>query len=154
MPSSSSPPHSNSRAHTAGLAAARRARAAGASAFDATLIAIDVAFGPIGHNEHFKNRVRAILQPGRIDEFHARYGRRLLELPPSIEAAAERCAEFLRAERIMFARSVYRPRPRLPVMVLSELALILRLVRRYHRAHFARLHAAIRHAGPIREAAE
>lgn len=151
-----------------GRRAAARVRAAGGSPLQVALARIEATFSPAMRHSSFKNRVAALMRGGvGHPEAQARY-RLLAERHPAanLETAIIlvdrlRCAELDRRAVAVGAWGQCS-RPRLALMMLEELRLILRMVRRYTPARYPGLVAAVlgadgvapRSDGLTREAAE
>jgi hypothetical protein len=132
-----------------GRHAAARVRATGGSALHAALARIEATFSPAMRHASFKDRVAALIRAGAgHPEAWARY-RLLAERHPAanldtaiILVERMRRAELDRRERAIHAWG-HCSRPRLALMVLDELRLILRLVRRHAPACYPGLVAAV-----------
>ena len=137
------------RDHARGERAAGIVRARGGSAMEAALAAIEATFSPAIRHSTFKRRVAALIRCGAAhSEVRLRYQR-----------LAERyaCANFETAivivERLHRAEFDARDaavrlwgrcsRPRLALMLLQELRLMLRMVRRHAPARYPGLVAAV-----------
>ena len=116
-----------------GRRAAERARAAGDTAMDAARAMIDAAFDQAAAHIDFKARIAAMLRIGAEHPANkARFGRRAEMLrSKNLDAALAAVERWYRTERKAFqiASAFSRP-PRLSLMVLSELRLMLRILRR------------------------
>jgi len=132
-----------------GERAAERIRARGGSALEAALAAIDATFSPAMRHSLFKRRVAALIRSGAAHpEVRARYQR-----------LAERYARADLSTAVVIVERLYRAevdaraaavrlwgrcsRPRLALMLLQELRLVLRMVRRYAPARYPRLVTAL-----------
>jgi hypothetical protein len=135
------------------LARGRRAaigvRAAGGSALEAAFAHIEATFSPAMRHSTFKDRVAALIRAGAgHPEAWTRY-RRLAERYPiaNLDAAIMLVERMRRAELDARARAIHTwghcSRPRLALMVLDELRLILRMVRRYAPLRYPSLIAAV-----------
>jgi hypothetical protein len=120
-----------------GRRAASLARAGGGSALEAAYAHIEATFAPAARHSIFKDRVAALVAGG-AGHPAARYRyRRLAERYPAANLAAAialvgRMRDAEREARAAAIRSWgHSSRPRLSLMILDELRLILRLVRRY-----------------------
>ena len=132
-----------------GRRAAARVRAAGGSAVAAAYAHIEATFSPAMHHAAFKDRVAALMMAGPAHpEAWTRY-RRLVERYPAanIDTAIVLVERMRRSEIEARAASVrswgQSSRPRLTLMILDEVRLILRMLRRYAPARFSGLMAAI-----------
>ena len=132
-----------------GRRAAARVRAGGGSALAAAYAHIEATFSPAMHHAAFKDRVAALVTGGAAHpEVWTRY-RRLVERYPAanIDTAIVLVERMRRAELEARAASVrswgQSSRPRLTLMILDEVRLILRMLRRYAPARFSGLMAAI-----------
>jgi hypothetical protein len=117
----------------AGRAAQATARGAGSSAMEAAKAMIDAAFGEAALCTDFKARVAAALATGTAHPANKlRYRARARMLRGKGLAAAIATVErWHKAERKAFqVASLFGRPPRLPLIVLSELRLILRVFRR------------------------
>ena len=135
------------------LARGRRAavgvRAAGGSALQAAFAHIEATFSPAMRHSTFKDRVAALIRAGAgHPEAWTRY-RRLAERHPvaNLETAIILAERMRRAEVDAHARAIHTwghcSRPRLALMVLDELRLILRMVRRYAPSRYPSLIATV-----------
>jgi hypothetical protein len=147
-----------------GYRAAERVRAAGGSAMEAALAAIEATFSPALRHSLAKRRVATLIRQGAAHpEVRARY-QRLAERYPlaNLDTAIVIVQRLHRAELDARATAVRLwgrcSRPRFALMLLKDLRLILRVVRRYAPARYAGLVAAVldaeEHAGHVSEAAE
>jgi hypothetical protein len=147
-----------------GERAAARVRAAGGDAMAAALAAIEATFSPAHKHSLKKRRVAALIRRGAAHpEARLRY-QRLAERYPdaNLDTALAIVARLHRAECDARATAVRLwgrcSRPRLALMLLEDLRLILRMVRRYAPASYAGLVAAVletdEHSGALAEAAE
>jgi hypothetical protein len=132
-----------------GRRAAAGVRAAGGSALQVALARIEATFSPAMRHSSFKDRVAALIRAGAgHPEARARY--RLLTEHHSaanlettiILVERMRCAELDRRAAAIGAWG-HCSRPRLALMMLDELRLILRMVRRYAPALYPGLVAAV-----------
>jgi hypothetical protein len=116
--------------------ASERVTAAGGSAMEAALAAIDAAFNRAAVHNRFKQRVETLLALGPAHpEVKARFcerARRVMELRLDLAAAIAMIEDALREERRLFyfCRALTLNRPRLPLMALAEAHLLLRFLRR------------------------
>jgi hypothetical protein len=144
--------------------AAERVRERGGSAMEAALAAIEATFSPAFKHSLAKRRVAALIRQGAAHaEVSARY-RGLAERSPlaNFDTAIAIVERLHRAELDARATAVRLwgrcSRPRLALMLLEDLRLILRMVRRYAPACYADLVAAaldaVEDAGRMSEAAE
>jgi len=120
-----------------GRRAAERARAAGGTAVDAAKAMIDTAFDLAAAHIDFKRRVAERLRMGPGHPANkARFGQRAEMLRgKSLDAAAATIDRWYRTERKAFQiASVFGRPARLPLAVLAELRLIVRLLRRHGAA--------------------
>ena len=132
-----------------GRLAAAGVRAAGGSALHAALARIEATFSPAKRHSAFKDRVAALIRAGAgHPETRSRY-RLLAERHPAanldtaiIIVERMRRAELDRRDRAIRAWG-HCSRPRLAVMLLDELHLILRMVRRHAPACYPGLIAAV-----------
>jgi hypothetical protein len=147
-----------------GESAAERVRAAGGGALEAALAAIEATFSPALKHSLAKRRVAVLIRQGAAHaEVRVRY-QRLAERYPlaNLDTAIAIVERLYLAEldaRVTAMRLWGRcSRPRLALMLLADLRLILRMVRRYAPARYAGLVAAVLdvegHAGHMSEAAE
>jgi hypothetical protein len=144
--------------------AAERVRARGGSAMEAAVAAIEATFSPALKRSLARRRVAALIRQGAAHpEVRARY-RRLAEryslanLDTAI-AIVERLHSAELDARTAAVRLWGRcSRPRVTLMLLKDLRLILRMVRRYAPARYDTLVAAVldaeEHVGHMSEAAE
>jgi hypothetical protein len=137
-----------------GRRAAARVRADGATAFAAACAHIEATFSPAMHHSTFKDRVATLMKGGIAHpEAWGRY-RRLVERHPitNLQAAIVLVERMRRVELEAHAASVrswgHCSRPRLALMVLDEVRLILRMLRRYAPARFPALMAEVQAADP------
>jgi hypothetical protein len=155
---------SDDRDRARGDRAAERVRARGGSATEAAVAAIEATFSPALKRSLAKRRVAALIRHGAANpEVRARYQRlaerySLANLNTAI-AIVERLHSAELDARATAVRLWGRySRPRLALMLLEDLRLILRMVRRYAPAGYAALVAAVldaeERAGHISEAAE
>jgi hypothetical protein len=129
--------------------AAEIVRARGGSAMEAALAAIEATFSPAIRHSTFKRRVAALIRCGAAHpEVRSRY-QRLAER----YACANLDTAIVVVERLYRAEIDARDaamrlwgrcsRPRLALMLLQELRLVLRMVRRYAPARYPGLVAAV-----------
>jgi hypothetical protein len=155
---------SDDRDRARGDRAAERVRARGGSAMEAALAAIEATFSPALKHSLARRRVAALIRQGAAHpEVRARY-RRLAERYPlaSLDTAITIVERLRRAELDARAATVRLwgccGRPRITLMLLEDLRLILRMVRRYAPTRYAMLVATVlereQQAGHMREAAE
>jgi uncharacterized protein YigA (DUF484 family) len=135
-----------------GRHAAARARAAGGSALAAAFAHIEATFSAAMHHSAFKDRVATLIRSGAANpEVWTRY-RRLVERYPTtnLDAAIVLVERMRGAELEARAASIrnwgHSSRPRLSLMILDEVRLILRMLRRYEPARFSGLMAAVQAA--------
>ena len=143
-----------------GRHAAACARASGGSALHAALARIEATFAPAMRHSSFKDRVATLMRAGAgHPEARLRY-RLLAERHPiaNLDTAIilverMRRAELDRRERAIraFGRC---SRPRLPLMLLDELRLILRTVRRHAPACYPGLVEAVLGADDLAQACD
>jgi hypothetical protein len=132
-----------------GRRAAERVRAAGGSAVEAALTHIEATFSPAMRHSIFKDRVAAVIRHGPLHPQALRY-RSIAERHPiatldtAILIERRRRAELDARAKAMEAWGRCS-RPRLATMVLDELRLILRLLRRYAPARYPGVVAAMLH---------
>lgn len=142
------------RDHGRGRRAAARIRDAGGSAVAAAHAQIEAAFAPPLWHTIFKERVAALLRAGAAHpDVWSRYHGLAERYPDAnLDTAiilVERLREAEREARASAIRIWGRcSRPRLTIMVLDELRLILRMVRRFAPARYPALAAAMRAAAP------
>jgi hypothetical protein len=145
-----------------GARAADRVRVAGGSAMEAALAAIEATFSPALTHSLAKRRVAALIRQGAAHpEVRARY-QRLAERYPfaNLDTAISIVERLHRAELDARATALRLwgrcSRPRLALMLLWDLRLVLRIVRRYAPERYAALVAAVldSEAGHMSEAAE
>jgi hypothetical protein len=131
-----------------GRRAAERVRAAGGSAVEAALAHIEATFSPAMRHSIFKDRVAAAIRHGPLHPQAARY-RSIAECHPlaNLDTAILLIERWRRAELDARAKAIEAwgrcSRPRLATMVLDELRLILRLLRRYAPAEYPGVVAAM-----------
>jgi hypothetical protein len=137
------------RDHARGRRAAEIVRARGGSAMEAALAAIEATFSPAIRHSTFKRRVAGLIRCGAAHpEMRTRY-QRLAEryACANLETAIVIVERLYRAEidaRDAALRMWGRcSRPRLALMLLQELRLVLRMVRRHAPACYPGLVAAI-----------
>jgi hypothetical protein len=122
------------------LARGRRAavgvRAAGGSALQAAFAHIEATFSPAIRHSTFKDRVAALIRAGAAPHPVA-----------NLETAIILAERMRRAELEARANAIHTwghcSRPRLTLMVLDELRLILRMVRRYAPSRYPSLIATV-----------
>ncbi len=132
-----------------GRRAAEAVRARGGGALEAALAALEATFSPAIRHSTFKRRVRGLMAYGASHfEVRSRY-QRLAERYPraSLDTAVVLVERFYRAE-IDARDSAIRlwgrcSRPRIALMLLQELRLMLRMVRRYAPASYTGIVAAV-----------
>jgi hypothetical protein len=131
-----------------GRLAAAGVRAAGGSALHAALARIEATFSPAMRHSAFKDRVAVLIRAGAgHPEARSRY-RLLAERHPaaSLDTAIILVERLRRAELDRRERAVrtfgHCSSPRLALMLLDELRLILRMVRRQAPARYPDLVAA------------
>ena len=137
------------RDHARGQRAAEIVRARGGSAMEAALAAIEATFSPAIRHSSFKRRVAGLIRCGAAHpEARSRYQR-----------LAERYAQANLDTAIVLVERLYRAeidardaavrmwgrcsRPRLALMLLQELRLVLRVVRRHAPMRYPGIVAAI-----------
>jgi hypothetical protein len=135
-----------------GRLAAVRVRTDGGSALAAAYAHIEATFSPAMRHATFKDRVAALMRGGAAHpEAWTRY-RRLAERYPhvNLDGAIALIERMRRAELEARAASFRHwgacGRPRLTLMILDEVRLILRMLRRYAPARFAGVLATVRTA--------
>jgi hypothetical protein len=135
-----------------GRRAAARVREGGGSALAAAYAHIEATFSPAMHHATFKDRVAALMKGGTAHpEAWTRY-RLLVERHPiaNLDTAIVLIERMRRAEIEARSASIRNwgrcNRPRLTLMILDEVRLILRVLRRYAPARFSTLTAAVRAA--------
>ena len=109
------------------------------SAMDTVLARIDTAFSTTSIHDDLKARCAKMIERGAFDSIaRARYGARAKMLrwwrAETAGLAAWRVNFWLRDAQLTFALAMKSgsPNARLSILVLEELALILRWMRRYH----------------------
>jgi hypothetical protein len=129
--------------------AAERVRERGGSAMEAALAAIEATFSPALIHSLAKRRVAALIRQGAAHvEVRARY-ERLAERYPlaNLDTAIAIVERLHRAELDARGTAVRLwgrcSRPRLGLMLLEDLRLIQRMVRRYAPARYAGLAVAV-----------
>jgi hypothetical protein len=148
------------RDHARGRRAAEGVRARGGSAMEAALAAIEATFSPAIRHSTFKRRVAALVRYGAAHpEIRWRY-QRLAER----HAGADLDTAVVIVERLHRAEVDARDaavrlwgrcsRPRIALMMLQELRLVLRMVRRYAPMRYPGLVAAVLAEDELAEAAE
>jgi hypothetical protein len=132
-----------------GRRAAAMVRRSGGSAFEAACAHIESTFAPATRHSIYKDRVAAVIASGCGDQqVWTRY-RRLAEryAPATLDGAIAVVERLWRAESEARAKAIrawgYCGRPRLTLMILDELRLMLRLLRRHAPAHYSALLATI-----------
>jgi hypothetical protein len=137
------------RDHARGRRAAEAVRARGGGALEAALAAIEATFSPAIRHSTFKRRVRGLIACGAAHpEVRTRY-----------QHLAERYAGANLDTAVVIVERLYRveldardsairiwgrcSRPRIALMLLQELRLMLRLVRRHAPARYAGILAAV-----------
>src|SRR5262249_30699505 len=136
------------RDHARGRRAAEAVRARGGGALEAALAALEATFSPAIRHSTFKRRVARLVADGAAHpEARLRY-QRLAEryAGANLDTAVVIVERLYRAE-IDARDSAIRiwgrcSRPRMALMLLQELRLVLRLVRRYAPARYAGIVAA------------
>jgi hypothetical protein len=132
-----------------GRRAALLARTAGGSALQATYAHIEATFAPAMRHSVFKDRVAALVAGGAGHPAARSCYRRLAERYPAanLDAAIALVGRMRDAERETRAAAIrswsHSSRPRLALMILDELGLILRLVRRHAPTRYPDLIAAV-----------
>jgi hypothetical protein len=137
------------RDHARGRRAAESVRARGGSALEAAVAAIEATFSPAIRHSTFKRRVAGLMARGAAHpEVRSRY-QRLAEryAGANLDTAVVIIERLYRAE-IDARESAIRiwgrcSRPRIALMLLQELRLVLRLVRRHAPARYAGIFAAV-----------
>jgi hypothetical protein len=147
-----------------GERAAERVRERGGSAMEGALAAIEATFSPALKHSLAKRRVAALIRQGAAQpELRARYQRLAERHPLANLDTAIAIVERLHPAELDSRATAIRlwgrcSRPRLALLLLADLRLILRMVRRYAPARYARLVAAVvdaeEPAGHMSEAAE
>ena len=132
-----------------GRHAAASVRASGGSALHAAIARIEATFSPAMRHSSFKERVATLMRAGAgHTEARVRY-RLLAERHPfaDLDTAIILVERMRRAELDRRERAIrtfgHCSRPRLPLMLLDELRLILRMVRRRAPASYPSLVAAV-----------
>jgi hypothetical protein len=132
-----------------GRRAAALARGGGGSALQAAYAHIEATFAPAMGRSIFKDRVAALIAGGAgHTAARARY-RRLAERHPiiNLDAAIALVGRMREAEFEARATAIrtwgHSSRPRLPLMILDELRLILRVVRRHAPLRYPDLIVAV-----------
>jgi hypothetical protein len=131
------------RDHARGRRAAEAVRARGGSALEAALAALEATFSPAIRYSTFKRRVAGLMASGAAHpDVRSRY-QRLAEryAGANLDTAVVIIERLYRAE-IDACDSAVRiwgrcSRPRIALMLLQELRLMLRVVRRYAPARYA-----------------
>jgi hypothetical protein len=137
-----------------GRRAALRVRTTGGSALDAAYARIEATFSPPLWHAMFKERVAALIRGGASHPAaRTRYQRLAERYPHADLATAIILVERLRRAELDARATAARiwgrcSRPRLAIMVLDELRLILRVVRRRAPARYPVLLAAVLAAEP------
>jgi hypothetical protein len=133
-----------------GRRAAARIRRHGCSAMAAACAHMEATFSPAIRHSILKDRISTVMQRGtRYHQVRTRYGR-LVERHPvtNVDAAIVLVDRLRRAEcqarALAIANSGRYSRSRLGLMLLDEVRLILRMLRRYAPGRFAHLVAEIR----------
>jgi len=132
-----------------GRRAAGRVRASGGSAVAAACAHVEATFAPPMRHSIFKDRVAALIRGGAGHaEAWTRYRRLAARHPAaSLDGAIAVVERLRRVETEARAAAIrawgHCSRPRLALMILDELRLILRLVRRHAPSCFRELLAAI-----------
>jgi len=126
-----------------GRLAANAVIAAGGSAMDAAKAQIDAAFSQASVHNSLKLRVASVIKRGPSDaQVQARYGTRARALYDhrlfDVVAATKRIALWRSDAKLTFdlAQRVGTLQPRLSLMVLTELHLLVRWMRRYRAKQF------------------
>lgn len=139
----------SNRDHRRGQRAAASIRAAGGSSLDVALAHIEATFAPPMWHTIFKERVAALVRRGAgHPAVRTRY-RQLAERYPNADlgTAIVLVERLRRAELDARFAAVqvwgHCSRPRLAIMVLDELRLILRMVRRFAPARYPGLLATV-----------
>jgi hypothetical protein len=137
------------RDHLRGRRAADAVRARGGSAMDAALAAIEATFSPAIRHSTFKRRVATLIACGadhpetrlRYQRLAERYARANLDTAIAIVERLYRAELDVRDAAVrLWGRC---SRPRIALMLLEELRLVLRMVRRYAALRYPALVAAI-----------
>jgi hypothetical protein len=132
-----------------GRCAAARVRDGGGSALAAAFAHIEATFSPASRHAAFKDRVAGLMRCGAADPLvRARYGdlverHRLTHLDPAILLVERMHAGEIDARAMALRAWGHCSRPRLTLMILDELRLILRMVRRYAPSRYAGLRATL-----------
>jgi hypothetical protein len=137
------------RDHARGRRAAEAVRARGGSALEAALAALEATFSPAVRHSTFKRRVAGLMTHGATHpDVRSRY-QRLAEryAGANLDTAVAIVERLYRAE-IDARDSAVRiwgrcSRPRIALMLLQELRLMLRVVRRYTPARYAGIVTAV-----------
>jgi uncharacterized protein YigA (DUF484 family) len=128
-----------------GRRAAARVRASGGSAVAAACAHIEAAFAPPMRHSMFKDRIAALMAGGAGHaEARARYRGLAEQYPAATLDGAIATVERLRREELEARAAAIRiwghcSRPQLALMMLDELRLILRVVRRHAPSRFSEL---------------
>ena len=137
------------RDHARGQRAAAAVRARGDAALAAALAAIEATFSPAVRHSTFKRRVAALMVLGadhpevrfRYQSLAERYAGANLDTAVAIVERLYRCEIDARETAVrLWGRC---SRPRIALMLLQELRLVLRMVRRHAPARYSGLLAAV-----------
>jgi hypothetical protein len=137
------------RDHARGRRAAESVRARGGSALESALAALEATFSPAIRHSTFKRRVAGLMAYGAAHpEVRSRYQRLAERYAGANLDTAVVIVERLYCAEIDARESAIRiwgrcSRPRIALMLLQELRLMLRLVRRYAPARYAGIVAAV-----------
>ena len=132
-----------------GRRAAALARGGGGSALQVAYAHIEATFAPAMGHSIFKDRVAALIAGGAGHQAARTRYRRLAERYPiaNLDAAISLVGRMRDAEFEARAAAIrawgHSSRPRLPLMILDELRLILRVVRRHAPLRYPDLVAAV-----------
>jgi hypothetical protein len=137
------------RDHARGRRAAESIRARGGSALDAVLAALAATFSPAIRHSTFKRRVAGLIALGTAHpEVRSRYQRLAERYSAADLGTAVVIVERLYRAEIDARESAIRnwgrcSRPRIALMLLQELRLMLRMVRRYAPSRYGGIVAAV-----------
>jgi hypothetical protein len=137
------------RDHARGRRAAESVRARGGSALEAAVAAIEATFSPAIRHSTFKRRVAGLIAHGTAHpEVRSRYQRLAERYAAADLGTAVVIVERLYRAEIDARESAIRnwgrcSRPRIALMLLQELRLMLRLVRRYAPTRYAGIVAVV-----------
>jgi hypothetical protein len=137
------------RDHARGRRAAESVRARGGSALEAAVAAIEATFSPAIRHSTFKRRVAGLIAHGTAHpEVRSRYQRLAERYAAADLGTAVVIVERLYRAEIDARESAIRnwgrcSRPRIALMLLQELRLMLRMVRRYAPARYGGIVVAV-----------